>query len=137
MQAERSFGHDGSIAPLLGLLQSKEVGVGHSDAGRMADIHAMWPGMGTEVGACSAQQWLAELQIIFELWGKDHAHYLRALSGGKPLETVFELGVLDMVKLEVSRGTSAGSYPQMFAQLAQHDQAQHLTDFHGQCTPIL
>lgn len=71
--ADGSFAHDGSISPVLGLLQI---------------AYPVWPGMGSEV--------------VFELWQNedDAAHYVRVLWSGQPLQTSTPLGTLDMVKLE-------------------------------------
>jgi acid phosphatase len=67
-----SFAHDGSISPVLGVLQA---------------AYPVWPGMGSEV--------------VFELWnnkktGKPH---VRVLWSGQPLVTSTPLGTLDMVPL--------------------------------------
>ncbi|ODN77934.1 hypothetical protein L202_05033 [Cryptococcus amylolentus CBS 6039] len=65
-----NFAHDGSIAPVLGLLQIDE---------------PFWPGMGSEV--------------VFELFrnSKSHAYYIRVLVSGQPLKTSTPLGTLEMV----------------------------------------
>ncbi|OCF41531.1 acid phosphatase [Kwoniella heveanensis CBS 569] len=64
-----NFAHDGSIAPVLGLLQHDE---------------PVWPGMGSEV--------------VFELYKKDDgAHFVRVLFSGQPLKTSTPLGTLEMV----------------------------------------
>lgn len=65
-----NIAHDGSIAPLLGILQIDEL---------------RWPGMGAEV--------------VFELWKRDGLDYVRVLYGGQPLKTLTPLGVLDMKPL--------------------------------------
>ncbi|CAD6575329.1 MAG: TOR complex subunit lst8, partial [Tremellales sp. Tagirdzhanova-0007] len=65
-----NFAHDGSIAPLLGLLQID---------------HPVWPGMGSEV--------------VFELWKKSTTYYIRVLWSGQPLKTSTPLGTLDMIEL--------------------------------------
>lgn len=46
----------------------------------------VWPGMGSEV--------------IFELWKKSSAHYVRVLWGGKPMKTSTPLGTLDMIPVQ-------------------------------------
>ncbi|KAF9044278.1 histidine phosphatase [Panaeolus papilionaceus] len=63
--------HDGSISSLLGFLQISQM---------------VWPGMGSEV--------------VFELYSKKSAYYIRVLWGGQPLRTSTPLGVLDMVLYE-------------------------------------
>lgn len=66
-----NFAHDGSISPVLGVLQIDK---------------PMWPGMGTE--------------IVFELWKKKTSpspYFIRVLLSGQPLETSTPLGTLDMV----------------------------------------
>ncbi|OXB34136.1 acid phosphatase [Cryptococcus neoformans] len=71
-----NFAHDGSISPVLGVLQIDK---------------PMWPGMGTEV--------------VFELWKKKKTssspssspYFIRVLLSGQPLETSTPLGTLDMV----------------------------------------
>lgn len=65
-----SFAHDGSVSPVLGLLQI---------------AYPVWPGMGSEV--------------VFELWesSKTKAYAVRVLWSGKPLVTSTPLGTLDMV----------------------------------------
>jgi len=65
--------HDGSISPLLGLLQ--------------IDV-MVWPGMGSEV--------------VFELYKNacDQQYYIRVLWSGQPMKTSTPLGTLDMIKIE-------------------------------------
>lgn len=65
--------HDGSVAPLLGLLQ--------------IDV-MVWPGMGSEV--------------VFELYknARSKQHFIRVLWSGQPMKTSTPLGTLDMVKIE-------------------------------------
>ncbi|KAL1407401.1 hypothetical protein Q8F55_006833 [Vanrija albida] len=65
-----NFAHDGSVSPVLGLLQI---------------AHPVWPGMGSEV--------------VFELWEsrQTSTHAVRVLWGGQPLVTSTPLGTLDMV----------------------------------------
>jgi len=66
-----NFAHDGSIAPVLGVLQID---------------YPVWPGMGSEV--------------VFELWKKSGQYYVRVLWSGQPLKTSTTLGILDMIKLD-------------------------------------
>ncbi|KAL9709558.1 hypothetical protein Ac2012v2_007297 [Leucoagaricus gongylophorus] len=65
--------HDGSVSPLLGLLQ--------------IDV-MVWPGMGSEV--------------VFELYKNtcNQQYYIRVLWSGQPMKTSTPLGTLDMVKIE-------------------------------------
>ncbi|KAJ3575475.1 hypothetical protein NP233_g1077 [Leucocoprinus birnbaumii] len=65
--------HDGSVAPLLGLLQ--------------IDV-MVWPGMGSEV--------------VFELYKNTRSKqfFIRVLWSGQPMKTSTPLGTLDMVKVE-------------------------------------
>lgn len=70
-QLTDSFAHDGSISPVLGLLQM---------------AYPIWPGMGSEV--------------VFELWRKGGKPYVRVLFSGQPLETSTPLGTLDMIPLD-------------------------------------
>lgn len=64
--------HDGSVSRLLGILQ--------------ADV-MVWPGMGSEV--------------VFELWKKGGAHYVRVLFGGRVLTSSNpSLGTMDMILVE-------------------------------------
>ena len=64
--------HDGSVSPLLAILQVDEM---------------VWPGMGAEV--------------VFEIWEKEKKGFLRVLWGGKVLRSSNpSLGVMDMVPLE-------------------------------------
>ncbi|KXN85635.1 Lysophosphatidic acid phosphatase type 6 [Leucoagaricus sp. SymC.cos] len=65
--------HDGSISPLLGLLQ--------------IDV-MVWPGMGSEV--------------VFELYKNTHSegYFIRVLWSGQPMKTSTPLGTLDMIKVE-------------------------------------
>ncbi|KAM0754264.1 phosphoglycerate mutase-like protein [Meredithblackwellia eburnea MCA 4105] len=64
--------HDGSIAPLLGILQARELA---------------WPGLGSE--------------LVFEVWREELAkqHFVRVLWSGQPLETSTPLGTLDMIHI--------------------------------------
>jgi hypothetical protein len=48
--SDGSFAHDGSIAPLLGLLQIDEVSFIPLPSGGSTDVQPVWPGMGSEVG---------------------------------------------------------------------------------------
>ncbi|KIK54122.1 hypothetical protein GYMLUDRAFT_177836 [Collybiopsis luxurians FD-317 M1] len=78
-----NIAHDGSMAPLLGILQIAEM---------------VWPGMGSEV--------------VFELYEETTSHsssssnfFLRVLWGGQPMQTSLPLGtnnngVLDMIPVE-------------------------------------
>nr|XP_031858781.1 uncharacterized protein CI109_005877 [Kwoniella shandongensis]KAA5525853.1 hypothetical protein CI109_005877 [Kwoniella shandongensis] len=66
-----NFAHDGSIAPVLGLLQIDQ---------------PVWPGMGSEV--------------VFELWQKSSSYFVRVMWNGQPLKTSTPLGVLDMIEWE-------------------------------------
>ena len=64
--------HDGSVSPLLAILQIERM---------------VWPGMGAEV--------------IFELYSKDGCYFLRVLWGGQILKSSHPaLGVMDMVPVE-------------------------------------
>nr|XP_018267388.1 acid phosphatase [Kwoniella dejecticola CBS 10117]OBR89546.1 acid phosphatase [Kwoniella dejecticola CBS 10117] len=65
-----NFAHDGSVAPVLGLLQHDE---------------PVWPGMGSEV--------------VFELYKQSESgeYFVRVLFSGQPLKTSTPLGTLDMV----------------------------------------
>ncbi|KAF9450832.1 histidine phosphatase [Macrolepiota fuliginosa MF-IS2] len=69
----QNIAHDGSVAPLLGLLQ--------------IDV-MVWPGMGSEV--------------VFELYRNKRSsqYFIRVLWSGQPMKTSTPLGVLDMVKIE-------------------------------------
>jgi hypothetical protein len=86
-----SFAHDGSIAPLLGLLQID---------------NPVWPGMGSEV--------------VFELWqsgsgdtsGDEGKYFIRVLWGGQPLKTSTPMGILDMIPIEVFDGYIDGMMPE-------------------------
>jgi len=60
--------HDGSVAPVMGALQVSD---------------GFWPGMGSE--------------IVFELYSKAGAYYIRVLIGGQPMATTTPMGTLDMV----------------------------------------
>lgn len=62
--------HDGSISPLLGLLQ--------------IDV-MVWPGMGSEV--------------IFEMWEKAGSRFIRVLWGGQVMRSSSSLGLLDMIPI--------------------------------------
>lgn len=68
-----NIAHDGSISPLLSLLQIEFM---------------RWPGMGAEV--------------VFELWKKptDGSNYIRVLYGGQPLKTSGPLGTIDLIPYE-------------------------------------
>ena len=67
-----NIAHDGSVSPLLAILQVDEM---------------VWPGMGAEV--------------VFEIWVKEDKGSLRVLWGGKVLKSSNpSLGVMDMVPLE-------------------------------------
>ncbi|WVQ82669.1 hypothetical protein IAT38_004801 [Cryptococcus sp. DSM 104549] len=77
-----NFAHDGSVAPVLGLLQIDE---------------PVWPGMGTEV--------------VFELWKKSSDYFVRVLFSGQPLKTSTPLGTLDMVKYETFEAYLADTIP--------------------------
>lgn len=39
-------------------------------------------------------------EVVFELWKKDNANYMRVLWKGQPLKTSTWLGTLDMIKLD-------------------------------------
>lgn len=71
MQLTDSFAHDGSVSPVLGVLQM---------------AYPSWPGMGSEV--------------VFELWRKGGKPLVRVLFSGQPLDTSTPLGTLDMVPLD-------------------------------------
>jgi len=68
-----NIAHDGSMAPLLGLLQ--------------VDV-MVWPGMGSE--------------IAFELYRNDRNRqfFIRVMWSGQPMKTSTPLGTLDMVKID-------------------------------------
>ncbi|KAF8915656.1 histidine phosphatase [Mucidula mucida] len=66
-----NVGHDGSISALLGFLQVD---------------HMVWPGMGSEV--------------VFELYSKDSAYYIRVLWSGQPIVTSTPLRTLDMIAMD-------------------------------------
>lgn len=97
-----SFAHDGSVSPVLGVLQIDQVrsllflvlrffssAYLEKNDSRLTRRQPMWPGMGTE--------------IVFELWKKNtsssssEAYFIRVLLSGQPLETSTPLGTLDMV----------------------------------------
>ncbi|CAK5279449.1 unnamed protein product [Mycena citricolor] len=63
--------HDGSVSSLLGFLQIDKM---------------VWPGMGSEV--------------VFELYEKQNAYYLRVLWGGQPMVTSTPLGTLDLIPVQ-------------------------------------
>ncbi|CDK28637.1 unnamed protein product [Kuraishia capsulata CBS 1993] len=65
-----NVGHDGSIGPMLGILQVDFM---------------RWPGMGAE--------------LSFEMWDKHGDKFLRVLYGGQPLNTTGPLGTIDMIPL--------------------------------------
>ncbi|KAF8347557.1 phosphoglycerate mutase-like protein, partial [Amanita rubescens] len=65
-----NIAHDGSIAPLLGMLQIAEM---------------VWPGMGSEV--------------VFELYSSAGQYYIRVLWSGQPIVTSLPLGKLDMIPI--------------------------------------
>ncbi|GLB40973.1 putative phosphoglycerate mutase-like protein [Lyophyllum shimeji] len=70
MKYVHNVAHDGSISPLLGLLQIAKM---------------VWPGMGSEV--------------VFELYSKSNSYFIRVLWGGQPMETSTPLKRLDMVPI--------------------------------------
>lgn len=104
-----SFAHDGSVSPVLGVLQIDQVrsllflvlrffssAYLEKNDSRLTRRQPMWPGMGTE--------------IVFELWKKNTsssssssssslsaAYFIRVLLSGQPLETSTPLGTLDMI----------------------------------------
>lgn len=100
-----SFAHDGSVSPVLGVLQIDQVrplllflllrffssAYLEKNDSRLTRRQPMWPGMGTE--------------IVFELWKKNtsssssssEAYFIRVLLSGQPLETSTPLGTLDMI----------------------------------------
>ena len=68
--------HDGSVSPLLAMLQLDDM---------------VWPGMGAEV--------------VFEIWERGGEGFLRVLWGGKVLRSSSpSLGVMDMVPLDTFLG---------------------------------
>lgn len=97
-----SFAHDGSVSPVLGVLQIDQVrpllflllrffssAYLEKNDSRLTRRQPMWPGMGTE--------------IVFELWKKNtsssssETYFIRVLLSGQPLETSTPLGTLDMI----------------------------------------
>ena len=46
----------------------------------------------------------ADLQVVFEIWRRDHRYFVRVLFDGQPLETLSGLERLDMVTLEDFEG---------------------------------
>ncbi|KAJ6547017.1 histidine phosphatase superfamily [Mycena capillaripes] len=66
-----NIAHDGSVSPVLGFLQIANM---------------IWPGMGSEV--------------VFELYKKKNAHFLRVLWGGQPMVTSTPMGTLDLISVE-------------------------------------
>ncbi|KAJ7168220.1 phosphoglycerate mutase-like protein [Mycena crocata] len=63
--------HDGSVSSVLGFLQIDNM---------------VWPGMGAEV--------------VFELYKKANAYFIRVLWGGQPMVTSTPMGTLDMIPVE-------------------------------------
>ncbi|KAJ7684608.1 phosphoglycerate mutase-like protein [Mycena polygramma] len=66
-----NIAHDGSVSPVLGFLQIANM---------------VWPGMGSEV--------------VFELYKKNSAHFVRVLWGGQPMVTSTPMGTLDLIPVE-------------------------------------
>ncbi|KAJ7273138.1 histidine phosphatase [Mycena rebaudengoi] len=66
-----NIAHDGSVSSVLGFLQISKM---------------VWPGMGSEV--------------VFELYKKQNAYFLRVLWGGQPMKTSTPMGTLDMIPVE-------------------------------------
>ncbi|PPQ74101.1 hypothetical protein CVT26_006480 [Gymnopilus dilepis] len=90
--------HDGSISPLLGLLQIDQM---------------VWPGISDRLPS-GAQRHVGRkafignrltqhlLQVVFELYstgGRSKSFFIRVLWGGQPMKTSTPLGILDMIPL--------------------------------------
>ncbi|WWC99904.1 hypothetical protein V866_006813 [Kwoniella sp. B9012] len=83
-----NFAHDGSVAPVLGLLQHDE---------------PVWPGMGSEV--------------VFELYRKAEEYFVRVLFSGQPLKSSTPFGVMDMVPWEDFQGYLKETIPEDLTEL--------------------